>query len=349
VALFIFYGAKVLEVTAVKSAKNSFNVFEMILDKQKSRIKDSANFLVEQELTKQILEKKNYNNWFYHLFVTEIMPSAKNDETDILTVVDSDGYIIADINNQSRYEEKFYSIDPLVQKALKQKKEIFSYEILKKEDTKRQGKKFFRRIWLEKLETKGSKPGFKKKHIEEEALTTVYIKPIISKKTKKVLGAVITAYLLNGRNEILDKAQIGNENLLLTIFKDDLRIATNIVDKDGKRDIGTLLPEKIVDSVLIKGKEYTGMTKTINTDYYTYCTPIKNTSSFVIGAFCSGISQKTLAGDLINALGIKFLIGLGVAFFIIFLLILNFANKLTDPVIEMAQENCREFLENKEL
>ncbi len=78
-----------------------------------------------------------------------------------------------------------------------------------------------------------------------------------------------------------------------TIFMGDLRVATNIVGKDGKRAVGTRLAQgPIHDAVLRGGKSYRGEADILGSMYFTAYDPIRSASGEVIGVLYVGLKQS---------------------------------------------------------
>jgi methyl-accepting chemotaxis protein len=82
---------------------------------------------------------------------------------------------------------------------------------------------------------------------------------------------------------------------------DMLRIATNVLSKEGKRAIGTYIPavgadgktSPIIDAVL-KGKAYKGKAFVVDSWYITAYEPMKNANGDIIGMLYVGIKQENV-------------------------------------------------------
>ncbi|MBU1107871.1 MAG: Cache 3/Cache 2 fusion domain-containing protein [Candidatus Riflebacteria bacterium] len=93
---------------------------------------------------------------------------------------------------------------------------------------------------------------------------------------------------------------------------DMLRVATNVIGKDGKRAIGTYIPRSNPDgtpntivSTVMRGETFTGESTVLGRQYITVYEPIKNDSESVIGMLCMAIPIDTVL-DLRKAIeGIK--------------------------------------------
>ncbi|MFQ3550289.1 MAG: Cache 3/Cache 2 fusion domain-containing protein, partial [Armatimonadota bacterium] len=82
---------------------------------------------------------------------------------------------------------------------------------------------------------------------------------------------------------------------------DMLRVATNVINKEGKRAIGTYIPSvnpdgkpnPVVESVL-NGKTYTGVAFVVDSWYVTKYEPIKDSNGNIIGMLYVGVKQESV-------------------------------------------------------
>lgn len=92
--------------------------------------------------------------------------------------------------------------------------------------------------------------------------------------------------IINGDYQLVDDIKrITNADI--TIFVDDLRISTTI-EEDGVRQIGTKADQKVVDSVIKNGKNYSGTADVLGKKYITSYMPIKDASGKIIGMMFVG-------------------------------------------------------------
>jgi methyl-accepting chemotaxis protein len=104
---------------------------------------------------------------------------------------------------------------------------------------------------------------------------------------------------------IVDRVQALTGGATCTVFQrmnekgDMLRVATNVIKKDGKRAIGTYIPAinpngepNPVVSTLLKGEIYNGRAYVVNAWYITAYEPIRDPSGKIVGALYVGIPQE---------------------------------------------------------
>jgi len=89
-------------------------------------------------------------------------------------------------------------------------------------------------------------------------------------------------------NKLYDGKPIGT----VTIFQDDVRIATNVLDSNGKRAIGTRVSETVYEQVIKKGKPWFDRAFVVTDWYMTAYEPIRNIKGDIIGILYVGTLEK---------------------------------------------------------
>lgn len=113
--------------------------------------------------------------------------------------------------------------------------------------------------------------------------------------------------LINGNEEIVDfiKAQT---NSLVTIFLNDTRISTNVVEQNGNRAVGTKASDEVINTVLKKGEIFTGKTKVLGNDTMTQYTPIKDANGDIIGMWFVGVDSSIISDSTFEMLSFSAII-----------------------------------------
>lgn len=91
-------------------------------------------------------------------------------------------------------------------------------------------------------------------------------------------------------NEKLVDSFTENSDVEITLFFDDTRRATSLVDVEtGDRILGTKASEKVTEEVVKNGREYSSTSLTINKEnYYAYYIPMKNKNGSTVGMIFAG-------------------------------------------------------------
>lgn len=102
---------------------------------------------------------------------------------------------------------------------------------------------------------------------------------------------LVGTYVVNGNHELPDtiKELFGGT---ATIFMGSERVATNVLQADGSRAVGTRLIGPAHDAVFIRGTKYRGEATILGVPYFTAYDPIVNSHGHIIGALFVGIKKS---------------------------------------------------------
>ncbi len=127
--------------------------------------------------------------------------------------------------------------------------------------------------------------------IENRAMAVVSAQPVYINDT--LTGALVAGHIINNRHDIVD--QIYRDfHTSATIFLDTVRISTTVLNKQGQREVGTLLPDSVREEVLKKGKSHSGRAFTINEWYIVAYEPIRDLQNRIIGVMGVGVKEAPL-------------------------------------------------------
>lgn len=135
--------------------------------------------------------------------------------------------------------------------------------------------------------------------IEGRGMFLVAAAPIMA-ANGDVAGVVYGGVLLNNASALADRitrvifqggtspdADAGNA----TIFLDDLRIATSVLDDRGERATGSLMSEE-VHKRIVSGANWTGRAFVLNAWYFSAYEPVRDYRGNVIGALYVGMPER---------------------------------------------------------
>ena len=89
-------------------------------------------------------------------------------------------------------------------------------------------------------------------------------------------------------DEQYDHQRVGT----VTIFQDDIRVATNVMNEEGRRAIGTRVSADVYKEVLEKGNAWNERAFVVNAWYKTAYEPIRNINEQIIGILYVGTLAK---------------------------------------------------------
>ncbi|MEA1979993.1 MAG: cache domain-containing protein [candidate division Zixibacteria bacterium] len=148
----------------------------------------------------------------------------------------------------------------------------------------------------------------------------------------KVQGVLYGGILLNHRNSLVDRirnAVFGKELYkgkplgTVTIFLGDVRVATNVIEIDSTRAIGTRVSDEVYTRVLEQGEHFYDRAFVVNDWYLSAYDPIMNPDGQTIGIFYVGLLEKkyldyksVLVGKFLGIIFVSMLLSVGFAFYL---------------------------------
>ncbi|WP_300669910.1 cache domain-containing protein [Desulfoluna sp.] len=161
----------------------------------------------------------------------------------------------------------------------------------------------------------------------------------------KLIGTLYGGMLLNRDQSIVDKiggtvfrneVYQGHNLGTVTIFFNNLRISTNVLEKDGQRAIGTLASQEVTTRVLQQGKKWTDRAFVVNDWYITAYEPITDINQHRVGMLYVGVLEAKYRDVRENALWVFAMITLAGVLFAIALGCL-LASRIMRPVNQLIQ------------
>jgi len=161
---------------------------------------------------------------------------------------------------------------------------------------------------------------------EDNGMMLVAAAPVLAEGV--VLGVLTGGLLFNRNYDLVDRVKEtvfkgekyeGHDIGTATLFQDDLRIATNVLDNQGGRAVGTRVSREVKEAVLDRGETYVGRAFVVTAWYITAYRPIQDIAGKTVGMLYVGMLERpyidlrnrvmaTFAG--IAGLCVLFLLGL---------------------------------------
>jgi two-component system NtrC family sensor kinase len=154
------------------------------------------------------------------------------------------------------------------------------------------------RAALQLVETPSARP--REEAVETSGLMLVAAAPVLDYEGR-VIGALYGGLLLNRRVDIVDLIketvfageQYSGEDLgTATLFLDDVRIATNVLNEDGTRALGTRASEEVYQRVIVEGVRWLGRAYVVRDWYITAYEPLTDPAGAPIGMLYVGILEQ---------------------------------------------------------
>jgi two-component system NtrC family sensor kinase len=229
----------------------------------------------------------------------ELSDLMKEEGLDFLTLTDREGVVVYRFHNPKSSGDSLIH-NPFIKGAL-EKKGVSGTEVLPREELLREGEELASRAALKLIPTPKAKPIEKLEETSGMVLKAAY--PILD-FNGEVVGALSGGTLLTRNYEIVDRIKSivfqnakykGKDIGTATIFLNDVRISTNVLDREGKRAIGTRAMNEVQGQVLEKGLPWIQRAFVVDDWYITAYEPIKDIQGKIVGILYVGILENKYA------------------------------------------------------
>jgi two-component system NtrC family sensor kinase len=306
-----------------------------IYDHKLSQIKDEARLTASRYFVVDALVKHDLERLYQGLGEVRA-----GEGLDVLTLTDPRGVVVCRTRNPG-VEGDDESADQVVAWVSEHHESVAATEIVSRAELMKESPELAAQAYMRFTPTLKAKPTN-----QTEETSGMMLKagaPVF--KDKQLLGVLYCGLLLNRNYEIVDKVKetvFGHQTYknrgvgTATIFQGDLRISTNVMNKDGTRAITTRVSEAVYDAVLVRGEKWIDQAFVVNDWYITAYEPIYDIAGKIVGILYVGILKRPFIDMLWRTLYIFLGIALlGVA--IVIVIAFREAKYLSAPLRDMAQ------------
>ncbi|UCC72566.1 MAG: cache domain-containing protein [Gemmatimonadota bacterium] len=227
----------------------------------------------------------------------ELQNTLTREGLDILTVTDRDGTVLLRAANPDVAGDS-QADDELVRAVLERGAPVAATAVVGEELLQKECPLVAERAVCELVETPRARP---RDETEETAGMVLKAAAPIFDYRGNVIGVVYGGLLLNQRYDIVDKIKAtvfqreqyrGRDIGTATIFCDDVRISTNVMNQDGTRAIGTRVSEDVYNRAVKEGDRWIGRAYVVNSWYISAYEPIRDIEGRVVGILYVGILEE---------------------------------------------------------
>jgi len=300
-ALSVYLGVSSINRNVIREAyDNVKNSLKAINDLYQEEIKSRARIVEYLSRTSEIVNATASGNREY--LYEKLLQIKEEFGFDIVNVVKPDGTILVRANNFEAYGDSVAHYK-YIQWVLRNKKPAAGTGVLGYENIKKEGQDLAERTLIPIIPTPKARP--QRKEMEERALVLKTVSPIFQRG--RLVGVLYAAVLLNNNDRFVDRFKKlifkeekikGKDVGTITIFLDDVRVATNVVDKNGRRAVGTLISEEVYKKVYEHGQDWLGRAFVVNDYYLSGYTRITDIEGQPIGMLYVGILEAKFSGIL---------------------------------------------------
>lgn len=281
--------------------RQDINTAKLIYNNKIDKIMYLVQFAAEDSDLRELIYRNDINGMAHlkRLIRKETGTQQGNDHVflDMLMVVDREGRVIYRAANPGISGDNLLN-DPVVRHCIRAKTPISSTELMPIKNILRENPALSDRAQTDIIKTPLSADIREDKLVDGMVMKVAY--PLMDKNTNLLMGVLIGGVLINKDNEIVDKIKEtvyreekykGQEIGVATIFQGGVRISTNVMTKDNKRAIGTILSKEVYNRVIKEGKDWVGRAFVVKDWYITTYTPIYNMDKKLIGVLYTGILE----------------------------------------------------------
>ena len=265
----------------------------------------------------------------------------KAEGLDILTLADRDGIVFHRARNPSLHGDSLAG-DELIRGVLSQRMPISDAAIVRQDELAKESAELVMQAQMQFTPTPMASPTGKTG--ETSGMMVRAAAPVLS-PDGRLQGVLYGAVLINRNYEIVDRIRKivfrevlykGREVGTATIFQDDVRISTNVLNSDGTRAITTRASAEVADDVLRDGHTWRGRAFVVNDWYIAAYSPIKDVRDQTIGMLYVGTLERPFRDSrwrsLFTFLGIT-VVGIAIVTWVSIVL----AQRISRPIHAMAE------------
>ena len=295
--LFTIVGVKTISDLTVAEAeervKNDLNSARLIYQVKIDTISQAVKFTAARTFIEDILSGEEIPQEY----IIELSRFRKTQGLDILTLTDEHGTVLLRTNNPDRKGDDQSTLE-IVMEVIERKVPVSGTSIISAEDLEMESTQLAAQAYLEFIDTPMAIPRFE---TEETAGMILMAAVPVFGDSGKLIGIVYAGTLINRNYEIVDEvkqtvfqgAEYKDKDIgSATIFQDDVRISTNVSNRDGSRAIGTRIAADVYEQVVVLGKQWVGRAYVVNDWYISAYEPIRDMDNQIIGILYVGILEQ---------------------------------------------------------
>lgn len=295
-ALSTYLGISSINRNVIREAyDNVRNSLRAISDLYREEIEKRANIIEYLSRTSEIVGATASENREY--LYEKLVQIKEEFQFDIVNVVKPDGTILVRANNYEAYGDSIAHYK-YIEWVLRNQQPAAGTGILGYENIKNEGPDLAERTVMKIIPTPKARAPRLEPKIEDRALVLKTVSPIF--QDNLLVGVLYAAVLLNNNDHFVERFKRlifkeekikGKDVGTVTIFLDDIRVATNVVDQSGRRAVGTLISEEVYKQVYEQGMDWLGRAFVVSDYYLSGYTRITDIDNQPIGMLYVGILE----------------------------------------------------------
>ncbi len=295
-AVFLVLGVRLISDRIVEEAqekvRNDLNAAREIYLSKLTHVNDVVRFTAARFFLRDVMLSGEIQQ-----ATNELVRIREEEGLDVLTVTDAYGNVVLRTSNLKISGDN-QGHDELVAQTILFREPTVSTVIVPGEDLEKESPVLAAQAHLTFIDTPLARP---REETEETAGMMLKATAPIFDYQGKLIGVVYGGILLNRNYEIVDKVKQtvyqdvkykGQDIGTATIFQDDVRITTNVMNEDGSRAIGTRVSQEVYNQVFLEGEPWIGRAYVVNNWYITAYEPITDVYDRIIGILYVGVLEQ---------------------------------------------------------
>ena len=276
---------------AQEKVRTDLNSAREIYQNQLVRISDAVRFASDRDFVRSPGSAGGRERLLRRLTLI-----CEQEHLDALTLTDARGVVILRTTNPGVYGDD-QSQQQLVRAVLERHETVAATVVIPHDELVLTSPRLAERATIELVPTEKARPRTERYCTSGMALKAAA--PVFDFE-HRFIGVVYGGVLLNRNHEIVDKIKQtvfqglqykGQDMGTATIFQDDVRIATNVLNPDGSRAIGTLVAADVYDRVVRSGEKWIHRAYVVRDWRITAYEPIRDYGGAVIGMLYVGLLE----------------------------------------------------------
>jgi two-component system NtrC family sensor kinase len=260
---------------------------------------------------------------------------------DVLNLTDSSGRVVLRSRRADGTAGDDASGNPFIVRAL-HKEVAAGTRIVARAELLREGADLADRAKFQFIPT--PKAAVRPEDSEDRGMMLAAAAPVLG-ESGEILGVLYGGLLFNRNYDLVDRVKEivfkgdkykGHDVGTATLFQDDLRIATNVLDDRGQRAVGTRVSREVKEAVLDRGETYVGRAFVVTAWYITAYRPVPDDSGRTIGMLYVGTLERPYI-DLRNRVMATFAGIAGLCALLLLGLLAFVAGQITKPLAVMVE------------
>ncbi len=319
VILFVVASITVIGNTIIRQAQDKvrldINSAREVYTNEAEKIKDVVRLTAKRFFLADAIDNNDKNR-----LQKELHRIMVSESLDILTLTGENGRILIRARNPTVRDDILSNA--IVDNVIAKRQVFVGTQVVERDVVARDGIDLAERAAISFVPTPKARP-----RAETEETAGMFIEaaaPVVD-NYGDFIGVLYGGKLLNRNYAIVDRVKDivyrgeqyrGRDIGTATIFQDDLRISTNVMNTDGSRAIGTRVSGEVYNQVVGQGIPWVGRAFVVNAWYITAYEPIKNIDGDIIGMLYVGMLEAPYV-DLRHRVVVTFV---GIALFSVVLL-----------------------------